>query len=92
MHTFQVDEDVDEGYAVDVSEAADGGAEEAAYLNSMQAVEETPPPTDRGSDTRGILLTAGLGIVSLAAIAGVLVLGKKLYSSQAPKIQKVSSG
>lgn len=64
----------------------------AAAQERFSATEAVPPPSHDDAERRQILFTAGLGVGALAAVGLAIIVGKKLWSSQAPKVQKVRYG
>jgi len=68
------------------------GDDDAAAARAQQrfsATEAAPPPSHDAAERRQIYTTAALGIGALAAVGAAIIVGKKLWSSQAPKVQKV---
>ena len=56
----------------------------------QHVVAEAGPPSGP-SERQQIITTAAIGVGVLAAVGAAIIIGKKLWSSQAPKVQKVGS-
>lgn len=64
-------------------------AESVGQRSLVQTAPLSPPPEQSRLAMREILQTGLLGVVALAALAGVFIFARKLASAELPKVQKV---
>ena len=85
----EVGEVADEAAGAETAELVEEDGADSSTAE-QQVLAEAGPPSGP-SERQQIITTAAIGVGVLAAVGAAIIVGKKLWSSQAPKVQKVGA-
>lgn len=89
LQEVEYGEDAGEEVGADTAELVADDELERGDIQQHVAADAGPPSLQ--SERQQIIATAAIGVGVLAAVGAAIILGKKLWSSQAPKVQKVGN-